>query len=85
VPARNPTAVIVRTGPVPLQPELDLSGVLWVPTRIAICVNSVWLLATLVWAAALIHYVVIRREEQFLERKFGVQYLDYKASVRRCL
>jgi protein-S-isoprenylcysteine O-methyltransferase Ste14 len=28
---------------------------------------------------------VIRREEEYLERKFGAQYLDYKASVRRWL
>jgi protein-S-isoprenylcysteine O-methyltransferase Ste14 len=34
---------------------------------------------------ALIHYVVIPREEKYLERKFGAQYLDYKASVRRWL
>lgn len=52
---------------------------------IAIWVNSVWLLATLVGAVALIHYVVIPREEQYLERKFGAQYLDYKAAVRRWL
>jgi protein-S-isoprenylcysteine O-methyltransferase Ste14 len=52
---------------------------------IAIWVNSVWLLATLVGAVALIQSVVIPSEEQYLERKFGVQYLDYKASVRRWL
>jgi protein-S-isoprenylcysteine O-methyltransferase Ste14 len=45
----------------------------------------VWLLATLVGAVALIHYVVIPREEQYLEQKFGAQYLDYKACVRRWL
>jgi protein-S-isoprenylcysteine O-methyltransferase Ste14 len=57
---------------------------LWVPfwvelgsvrVAIAIWVNSVWLLATLVEAVALIHYAVIRREEQYLERKFGAQLL----------
>ena len=52
---------------------------------IAIWVNSVWLLATLVGAVALIHSVVIPKEEQYLEGKFGAQYLDYKASVRRWL
>ena len=44
-----------------------------------------WLLATLVGAVALIHYFVKGGEEQYLERKFGAQYLDYKASVRRWL
>src|SRR5262249_36835101 len=52
---------------------------------IAIWVDSLWLLASLVAAVALIHYVVIPREEQYLERRFGAQYLDYKASVRRWL
>jgi protein-S-isoprenylcysteine O-methyltransferase Ste14 len=52
---------------------------------IAIWVNSLWLLATLVGAGALIHWVVIRREEKYLERRFGAQYSDYKASVRRWL
>jgi len=46
-----------------------------VRVAIAIWVNSVWLLATLVEAVALIHYAVIRREEQYLERKFGAQLL----------
>jgi protein-S-isoprenylcysteine O-methyltransferase Ste14 len=44
-----------------------------------------WLAATLVAAVALMHAVVIPREEQYLERKFGAEYLDYKASVRRWL
>jgi protein-S-isoprenylcysteine O-methyltransferase Ste14 len=52
---------------------------------IAIWVNSVWLLATLAGAMALIHFVVIPREEQYLERRFGTQYLGYKASGRRWL
>jgi protein-S-isoprenylcysteine O-methyltransferase Ste14 len=52
---------------------------------IAIWVNSVWLLATLVGAVALVNYVVIPKEEQYLARKFGAQYLEYKASVRRWL
>jgi protein-S-isoprenylcysteine O-methyltransferase Ste14 len=29
------------------------------------------------------HYGVILREERYLERKFGKEYLDYKSSVRR--
>ena len=47
--------------------------------------NSVWLLATLVGAVAITHYVVIPREEQYLERRFGAQYLRYTVSVRRWL
>jgi len=34
---------------------------------------------------AIMHYGVIRREEAYLERKFGDDYLRYKAEVRRWL
>ena len=47
--------------------------------------NTLWLLATLGGAMALMHCVVIPREEEYLERRFGAQYLAYKASVRRWL
>ena len=83
VPARKPTTVIVRTGPYRFSRNPIYLAFSVFQLGIAIWANSVWLLATLVGAVALIHYVVIRREEQFLERKFGAQYLDYKASVRR--
>ena len=85
VPARKPTAVIVRSGPYNFSRNPIYLAFSVFHLGIAIWINSVWLLATLVGAVALIHYVVIPREERYLERKFGAQYLDYKASVRRWL
>ena len=85
MPAREPTTAIVRTGPYRLSRNPIYLAFSLFQLGIAIWVNSVWLLATLVGAVALIHSVVIPREEQYLERKFGAQYLDYKASVRRWL
>ena len=52
---------------------------------IASWVNSVWLIATLIAAVALMAAVVIPREERYLERRFGADYVDYKRSVRRWL
>jgi protein-S-isoprenylcysteine O-methyltransferase Ste14 len=52
---------------------------------IAIWANSVWLVATLAVAIALMAIVVIPREERYLEDRFGADYLNYKASVRRWL
>ena len=51
----------------------------------AIWVNSVWLVATLMVTVAVMAIVVIPREERYLEGRFGTEYLDYKASVRRWL
>ena len=85
VPARKPTTSIVRTGPYRFSRNPIYLAFSLLQLGIAIWANSLWLLATLVGAVALIHYVVIQREEQYLERRFGAQYLDYKHSVRRCL
>ena len=85
VPARKPTTVIVLTGPYRFSRNPIYLAFSLLQLGIAIWVNGLWLLATLGGAVALIHYVVIRREEQYLERRFGAQYLDYKASVRRWL
>jgi protein-S-isoprenylcysteine O-methyltransferase Ste14 len=85
VPARKPTTAIVQTGPYRFSRNPIYLAFSLLQLGIAIWINSVWLLVTLVGAVALIHYVVIGREEQYLERRFGDQYLDYKASVRRWL
>jgi len=85
VPARKPTTVIVRTGPYRFSRNPIYLAFSLLQLGIAIWVNSLWLLATLVAAVALIHYVVVPKEEQYLERRFGTQYLEYKASVRRWL
>lgn len=85
VPARKPTTAIVRTGPYRFSRNPIYLAFSLLQLGITIWVNSLWLLATLVGAVALIHYVVIPREEQYLERRFGAQYLDYKVSVRRWL
>jgi protein-S-isoprenylcysteine O-methyltransferase Ste14 len=64
VPARKPTTVIVRTGPYRFSRNPIYLAFSVFQLGIAIWVNTVWLLATLVGAVALIHYVVIRREEE---------------------
>jgi protein-S-isoprenylcysteine O-methyltransferase Ste14 len=85
VPARKPTTAIVRTGPYRFSRNPIYLAFSLFQLGIAVWVNSMWLATTLVAAVALIHSVVIPREEQYLERKFGAEYLDYKASVRRWL
>jgi protein-S-isoprenylcysteine O-methyltransferase Ste14 len=42
-----------------------------------------WLLLLMVPAVLILHFGVVRREEQYLERKFGDSYRTYKASVPR--
>jgi protein-S-isoprenylcysteine O-methyltransferase Ste14 len=51
----------------------------------ALWVNSLGLLITLIPAIALMSFVVIPREERYLEARFPSEYVPYKASVRRWL
>jgi protein-S-isoprenylcysteine O-methyltransferase Ste14 len=45
--------------------------------------NSLWAILFLPLVLYVIHREVIGREEQYLERAFGEEYLTYKARVRR--
>lgn len=85
VPGNRPTTVIVRTGPYRFGRNPIYLAFSLLHLGIAIWVNSLWLIATLIAAVALMALVVIPREERYLEGKFGAEYLDYKAAVRRWL
>ena len=50
---------------------------------IAILANNLWVLILLIPLHAVMQYGVIRREERYLERKFGEEYGRYKVAVRR--
>jgi protein-S-isoprenylcysteine O-methyltransferase Ste14 len=83
VRGNKPTTVVVRTGPYRYSRNPIYLSFSLLQLAIAIWVNSLWVLATLGPAVVLMSCVVIPREEQYLERKFGVEYLEYKACVRR--
>jgi protein-S-isoprenylcysteine O-methyltransferase Ste14 len=50
---------------------------------VAFLVNSVWMLLAVPIGIVLTDRFVIAKEEQYLERKFGEEYLSYKRRVRR--
>jgi protein-S-isoprenylcysteine O-methyltransferase Ste14 len=85
VPGNRPTTTIVRTGPYRYSrnPIYLLFSLLQL--GVACWVNSLWLLVTLMPAVALMSFVVIPREEHYLETRFPSDYLPYQASVRRWL
>src|SRR5215472_5755342 len=85
VPGNKPTNVIVRTGPYRFSRNPIYLAFSIFQLGIASWVNSVWLIATLLAAVALMVSVVIPKEERYLETRFGTDYVDYKRSVRRWL
>jgi protein-S-isoprenylcysteine O-methyltransferase Ste14 len=44
-----------------------------------------WILVLVLPVLAIVYLTAVRHEERYLERKFGVQYLEYKGSTRRWL
>jgi protein-S-isoprenylcysteine O-methyltransferase Ste14 len=85
VPGNRPTATIVRTGPYRYSRNPIYLAFSLLQLGVAFWVNSLWLLITLMPAVVLMSFVVIPREERYLESSFPSDYLPYKASVRRWL
>jgi protein-S-isoprenylcysteine O-methyltransferase Ste14 len=50
---------------------------------IAVVRNSLWAILLLPLVVSVVQREVIGREERYLERAFGEEYLDYKSRVRR--
>jgi protein-S-isoprenylcysteine O-methyltransferase Ste14 len=85
VPGNRPTTTIVRTGPYRFSRNAIYLAFSTLQVGIALWVDSLWLLVTLVPALALMALWVIPREERYLEARFHAEYLPYKSSVRRWL
>ena len=85
VPGSRPTSTIVRTGPYRYSRNPIYLSFSLLQLGVAFGVNSLWLLVTLIPAVALMSFVVIPREEHYLETHFPADYLPYQAAVRRWL
>jgi protein-S-isoprenylcysteine O-methyltransferase Ste14 len=79
------TLAIVSTGPFAYSRNPIYVGALIGLIGIALAANSFWFLVALVVIFLVLQFGVIAREEDYLTRKFGQTYLDYKAKVRRWL
>jgi protein-S-isoprenylcysteine O-methyltransferase Ste14 len=85
VPGNQPTTAIVCTGPYRFSRNPIYLAFFAAHLGVAIWVNSVWLVATSIASVAIVAVVVVPREERYLTRRFGAEYLAYKTSVRRWL
>ncbi len=83
VPTNRPSTTIVDRGPYRLTRNPIYVGMMLGLIGLAIALNTVWGVVTLVPFALVIRYGVVAREEAYLERKFGDVYVRYRARVRR--
>lgn len=79
----KPTTAIVTSGPYGFTRNPAYLGMALVYVGIAFLAGAPWALVPLPLVLLVINNGVILREERYLERKFGSEYLDYKGRVRR--
>ncbi len=85
VDPRQPAVALVVEGPFRFSRNplyLSLTGLY---LGMALLVNAIWPLILLVPLLAVVHWGIIKREERYLEAKFGEPYHAYRARVRRWL
>jgi protein-S-isoprenylcysteine O-methyltransferase Ste14 len=79
----KPTTAIVTTGVYRFTRNPAYLGMALTYIGIAVMSSALWVLVPLPFVLAVIDRGVIAREERYLERKFGEEYLSYKRRVRR--
>ena len=79
----NPSTRIVSHGPYRFSRNPMYIGLALWTLGIAFLVDCAWMLLAVPIGLVLIDRLVITREECYLERKFGEEYLSYKRRVRR--
>ena len=79
------TSRIVTTGMFAISRNPLYLGAVIVFLGLALALNMLWALVTLLLSIILCHYVLIVPEERYLAAKFGEEYKEYTASVHRWL
>ena len=81
----TPTPRIITTGLYRYSRNPAYASLVAIQLGIGLLLDNAWILLVLLPVLVIMHYGVIIREEAYLERKFGDEYLRYKANVRRWL
>ncbi len=80
---RKPVSRLVVEGPFRYTRNPSYLSIAMIYAGLASLANALWAILLLPAALIVIQRGVIEREEHYLERKFGEEYLRYKARVRR--
>lgn len=79
----KPTSHIITTGIFAYSRNPIYLAFCFISIGLALIVNSVWILCSVFLSAYLVYVIAIKKEESYLEAKFGESYLVYKRRVRR--
>lgn len=81
----EPTKVLVEQGPFGFSRNPIYLSFALIYLGIAISLNALWPILFFLVMLLVVQRGVIDREERYLERKFGEEYLRYKSRVRHWL
>ncbi len=81
----EPTTKIVRDGPYAFSRNPIYLAFALIYLGFAFAFSSIWAMGLLIPVLIFIDRDQIAREEKYLERKFGEEYVRYKSKVRRWL
>ena len=79
----KPVSRVVKDGPFRYSRNPGYLSLTMIYAGIAVLRNALWAILLLPLVVYVIQREVIEREERYLERSFGEEYLDYKRRVRR--
>ena len=79
----RPSKALATDGPYRFSRNPGYLGMAITYVGITLAAEAPWALVMLVPATLVIQYGVIHREERYLERLFGEEYLSYKRTTRR--
>ena len=81
----RPSTALVRSGPFARSRNPIYIALILLSLGLALLANVLWCVLLLPPAVAVLRRGVIAREEAYLERRFGDDYRDYRATTRRWL
>jgi protein-S-isoprenylcysteine O-methyltransferase Ste14 len=85
VPSNQAVRALVTTGIHGWSRNPIYVGMLLLYAGLGTAARSPWVLILALPLVVILRYAVVAREERYLERRFGDDYRDYKARVRRWL
>jgi protein-S-isoprenylcysteine O-methyltransferase Ste14 len=79
----KPTTKIISTGIFARSRNPIYGSFCVISIGIGLILNSYWILLSFIPSAIMVYVIAIKKEEAYLEKKFGEEYMQYKKKVRR--
>ena len=79
------TSKIVTYGPYSITRNPIYLAACSLPIGLGLFFNTIWAFFAFIPCLFIVYFTAIKKEEKYLQEKFGQEYLDYKSKVRRWL